>query len=119
MSDFPLLKTGAVAQYPASRAIEFSTHVTEFVDGSTQRHRDQAQGLRRWVIRLEALEEGELRQIERFFVEQQGRYGSFRFVDPWDGVAYADCSFEDDVEWSELTREGAGRTSVTIRQNRG
>lgn len=34
MQEFPLLKSGAVAQYPAQRAIRFSTQVMRFVDGS-------------------------------------------------------------------------------------
>ena len=33
MSDFPILKTGAVIQYPAEKATSFSTEVLRFVDG--------------------------------------------------------------------------------------
>jgi hypothetical protein len=34
MSAFPALKTGAVLQYPAQRAVQFSTDVVQFIDGS-------------------------------------------------------------------------------------
>ena len=40
MSDFPKLRTGVVAQYPATRELRFSTSVTSFLDGSEQRYRD-------------------------------------------------------------------------------
>ena len=39
MSAFPKLKTGAVAQYPASRALSQATEVVRFLDGTEQRYR--------------------------------------------------------------------------------
>ena len=40
MNEFPKLKTGAVAQYPAQRTTRYSTHVMRFMDGSEQRYRE-------------------------------------------------------------------------------
>jgi len=117
MADFPVLKTGAVAQYPAERTRQFSTVVCEFVGGGEQRFPQFAQALHRWEIRLALLDELELMRLEEFFVEQAGAAGSFVFTDPWDGTEYEDCSFEgDDVELV-FAGNGDGRMSLVIREN--
>ena len=118
MSTFPVLKTGAVAQYPAGRTMEHSTSVQVFVDGSEQRFREFGSAARRWVIRLDLLDEAEMAAMEDFMIAQQGQAGSFSFTDPWDGTAYPDCSFEADaipLEWQDLMR---GHTTVVVRENR-
>ncbi len=117
MATFPLLKTGAVMQYPGERASQFRSQVVRFVDGSEQRYRD-APAVRRWKIRLELLEERELAAIEEFFAENQGAFGSFTFVDPWDGTAYADCSLESDEIVLRLEGEARGMTEFGITENR-
>src|SRR5665811_1030094 len=96
MSAFPLLKTGAVLQYPASQSSGHSTCVLRFVDGSEQRFREQARPLRKWTIRLELLDETEVATLEDFFQSQLGRLGDFAFTDPWDGTTYPSCSLEED-----------------------
>ncbi len=117
MATFPHLKTGAVLQYPASREIRSATQVLTFVDGSEQRYRERATALQRWLIRLDLLDEGEVRQIEEFFLSEQGRYGSFSFVDPWDGEEFPNCSLEDDRLAATFREEGRGRVSFVVRQN--
>jgi hypothetical protein len=49
---FPTLKTGAVAQYPATDSNQFASFVVRFLDGSDQRHRQFPAPLRTWVIKL-------------------------------------------------------------------
>jgi hypothetical protein len=119
MSDFPILKTGAVLQYPATRAIQHSTCVLRFLDGSEQRFREYPSAIRKWAVRLDLLDECEMGRLEDFFQTQQGRLGSFSFTDPWDGTVYPSCSLEDDsiaLEFEGLMR---GRTTLTVRENRG
>ena len=118
MANFPALKTGAVAQYPSDRQQNFSTTVLRFLDGSEQRFPSYGATLRRWVIRLDLLDESELTALEEFFETQGGRAGTFSFTDPFDGTVYASCSFDSDE--LELTFGGPqqGKTSVTIRENR-
>lgn len=118
MPTLPLLKTGAVVQYPARREVRYANQVVRYLDGSEQRYRELGAALRRWVIRLDLLDEGELAALEEFFASQQGEAGSFSFVDPWDSVEYPDCSFADERLDMELTGEMRGRTRLTIRQNR-
>lgn len=117
MADFPLLSTKAVTQYPSARSVEFSTGVLPFIDGSEQRHRRMRQPVRRWLLRLSEAGTEELQAIEEFFVSRQGQTGSFTFTDPWDGVAYADCSFEQDEISVLLNEEGRASATVVIRNN--
>lgn len=118
MATFPALKTGAVAQYPAERVARFATVVQEFVDGSEQRFRQMGSRLRRWVIRLEQLDDAELFRLEQFFVEQRGASGSFVFTDPWDGTVYPDCSIEGDEIELTFESQGQGKTVMVVKENR-
>ena len=118
MASFPALKTGALAQYPSDQIKRFSTLRYRFVDGSEQRFPGFGAPLRRWVIRLELLDEGELARLEEFFMEQGGRTGSFSLTDPWDGIVHANCSFENDVMTADYRESGDGRTSIVVKENR-
>ncbi|MBM3734873.1 MAG: hypothetical protein FJW39_03730 [Acidobacteria bacterium] len=118
MSAFPLLKTGAACQYPAPRALKFSTEVIRFLDGGTQRFRGYASAGRRWVIRLDLLTEPELATMEEFFAGQQGRLGSFSFTDPRDGTVHTNCSFDSDIASFSLDDVQSGATELAIRENR-
>jgi phage-related protein len=119
MTTFPQLKTGAVAQYPASRSVRFQNQTIRFLDGTEQRYRDAAGPLHQWSIRLTALDESEMTALEQFFEDTEGRLGSFAFTDPWDGVQYANCSLASDDLLLGSAAEMRGRTALTIVENRG
>ena len=72
MSAFPVLKTGAVAQYPLERSVRFPVQAVRFLNGSQQIYQLSAGGLRRWAIRLELLDEAEVAALIRFSEAQQG-----------------------------------------------
>ena len=118
MASFPLLKTGAVAQYPADRTGRFSTRVLRFLDGGEQRFAGFGVPLKRWLIRLELLDDTELATFEEFFVAQGGRAGVFTFTDPWDGTVHLNCSFEDDVMTAEYRGRGDGAASLVVKESR-
>jgi hypothetical protein len=118
MAHFPKLKTGAVMQYPGVRRLRFAGQVVRFVDGGEQRYRDYGTPLRSWEIRLDLLEEGELADLEEFFLANQGQAGSFSFVDPWSGTEYPDCSVDQDTFALVLEGELRGATSLVVRENR-
>ena len=118
MSDFPLLKTGAVMQYPGERGRLFSTEIIQFIDGSEQRYRNYSGSLLRWAIRLENLDEEELGRIEAFYAQEQGEFGTFSFTDPWDGTEYPECQFENDEILAEFLAFQDSRTNLKIRQVR-
>src|SRR5215813_4546013 len=96
MGTFPKLKTGAVLQYPATRGLRYANRVMRFLDGTEQRFRANGDAKRRWEIRLDQIDELEMAEIEQFFLENQGVFGSFSFTDPWDGTEYPNCSLESD-----------------------
>ena len=118
MTDFPRLKTNAVMQYPATRDFQFANAVLCFVDGSQQRYRESRDALRRWLIRLDLLDEAELSRLRAFFFAEQGRVGSFSFTDPWDEEEYSDCSLDQDSFQFELAGEMRAKTMLVVRQNR-
>lgn len=118
MASFPKLKTDAVMQYPGGKSLRFASEVVRFVDGGEQRYRDAAGPLRRWVVRLDLLDECEIATLEGFFTANQGAFGSFTFTDPWDGVEYTDCSLEEDALEVAFTGEMRGRAALVVRENR-
>ena len=118
MATFPTLKTGAVMQYPATRTVQYSNQILRFVDGREQRYREFPSTLHSWVIRLDLLDESEMKTLENFFIAQQGEFGSFEFVDPNDNTSYPDCSLQiDDLDFT-LNGERRSQTSVVVRENR-
>jgi hypothetical protein len=117
MSTFPRLKTGAVAQYPASRTAAFATEVFRFLDGAQQRFRQRRGAATRWVVRLDLLDDTEMAEICQFYQSQQGRFGSFTFEDPWDASVHPNCSFEADELLMELDGEARGKLQLVIKEN--
>ena len=114
MSDFPKLRTGVVAQYPATRELGFSTSVKSFLDGSEQRYRDLRGGRRRWVISLSQLDESELAELTDFFEQRQGRFGTFDFEDPWDGAVVTGCRLALDHMESRADGEFGNSTQLIV-----
>ena len=114
MAGFPKLKTGAVAQYPITRELRLQNQTLRFVDGTQQRYRDAGSARRRWVIRLDLLDEGELGAMEEFFATQQGAYAEFTFMDPWDAQDYTNCRLDSDTAALVSAGEMRGSTTLTV-----
>ena len=119
MATFPLLKTGAVAQYPLQRGEFFLTEIVAFLDGSEQRFRSSGADLRRWVVRLDWLDESEMVMIEQFFLSLEGTAMNFAFTDPYDATVYQNCSLENEDLTIQMDHLFELRTAIGIRQNRG
>ena len=119
MATFPILKTTAVAQYPAMRYVQFRNQTVRFVDGTEQRYRDASGPLHRWGIQLSELDESEIAAVEAFFATNQGEFGSFAFTDPWDGQIYNNCSLAGESLDLRALAEMRGSTTLTVVENRG
>jgi hypothetical protein len=117
MAAFPQLRTGAVAQYPSQKEIAFRTTVTRFIDGTEQRFRAAKGPTPRWLIRMSQVSAQEIAILEDFVESVQGQFGSFSFVDPWDGTEYPDCSLEADEFAANGVSEWRWATSLIIRNN--
>jgi len=114
MATFPVLKTGAVAQYPLERTIRFKTQTVKFLDGSQQSYRLYKKSLRRWLVSLNSLDEQELSAVIAF-VEQQGS-AAFSFADPVTGESAAKCVIGGDSFDSGLTSEMKGHATLSIEE---
>lgn len=117
MADFPVLKSGAVAQDGSLAAVRFGTRVLRFANGAEQRFRDSKGPRRRWTIRLELLTDEEMSALALFLDARQGRHGRFSFFDPWNEVEYADCSLGSDTQEIDLREHARAGTTIRITQN--
>lgn len=117
MADFPILKSGAVAQDGIRAGVRFATQVVHFAGGGEQRFRQRKAGLRQWVIRLEMLTDEESAALLAFLESRQGRHGVFSFFDPVDEVEYLNCSLETDNHVLELRDLAQTAGTIRIRQN--
>lgn len=111
---FPLLKTGAVAQYPLDRGTLFSTQAVRFLDGSQQKFRLCGMGLRRWRVSLDLLDEEELCALIDF-VDAQGS-GTFAFTDPISGQTTATCVLATQQFDAAMQAELRGQASIEIQE---
>jgi hypothetical protein len=111
---FPTLKTGAVAQYPLHRGLRFQTQAVRFMDGSLQRYRIYGGNLRRWMVKLDLLDEQELGALIAF-VEQQGG-AAFAFTDPLTGDSVANCIISGQSFAAGMTDEMNAQATVSIEE---
>ena len=114
MATFPVLKTGAVAQYPLDSSVSFSTQAVRFMDGSQQKFRLYGTGLRQWTLKLDQLDEQELGAVIAF-VEQQGS-AVFAFPDPVTGESVATCMISGQQFDATMSHAWSGQTTVVIEE---
>jgi hypothetical protein len=117
MAAFPTLRSGAVMQYPAQRQTRCSTSTLRFMDGREQRFRAIRGPRCTWTVRVDLLTDEELDELQRFFIAMSGSHGRFSFTDPWNGVTYPDCSFDQEAFEAEWTAPGRSKATVIIREN--
>jgi len=115
---FPTLKTGATAQYPASKSISYSSFVVRFLDGSDQRCRTYSAPLHKWALPYTLLDDTEVSTQEQFFAAQEGQAGTFSFTDLWTQTPYPNCSLARDNFSSELKQEAQVTTAALVTENR-
>jgi hypothetical protein len=114
MPTFPVLKTGAVAQYPLGYGVRFSTAAVRFMDGSLQKFRLYGNGLRRWTIKLDQLDEEELGAVIAFVEQQQS--ATFSFTDPLTSEVVAECAIAGQQFDATMNQEMNGQTTLVIEE---
>jgi hypothetical protein len=119
MATFPVLSTGAVAQYPLSRGTTYDVDVVKFIDGSQQRCLVRGRGLRRWLVSLAQLAESELSALEDFFDSVQGNTALFTFADPVTGNSIPNCRLANPSILTQYLATGSGSASVWIEETNG
>ena len=114
---FPSLTTGAVAQYPLNRNATIPVEAYTFLNFARQVYRDLAAPKKTWTIALDMLDAGEIAMLKAFFEQQQGQYGTFTFVDPWDGTTHTACSFSGDLFDQQQAVETQNKTTLTFYEH--
>ena len=118
MLQFPVLKTGAVAQYPLTLKLSYRADIVWFLDGSEQRFRNAPSILHQWEIALDLLDEQEMGEIEQFFLSALGSDETFAFTDPASQTVYPNCSIIEDSIELDYVAPLLGKTKLSIRENR-
>lgn len=116
MPSFPILKTGAVAQYPMTTAIRFVTQDVRFLDGSRQTYSMQGNVLRNWRIQLDRLDAQEAAGIAQFVEAVQG--AGFAFPDPVTGTNVLNCVFDAEEQAMDSTGEMRAGAVLVVRETR-
>ncbi len=111
---FPLLRTGAVVQYPFERHTRYRTETVRFLNHAEQVYQDVNTARRTWVIRLAELDGREVASLRQLFEDNQGRKGTFSFTDPWDSVNYPNVAFASDEFPVEQEIETQHSLTLTI-----
>lgn len=91
MLTFPVLTSGAVAQYPLPISYTSPVQVIRFIDGTDQRFLERGKALRSWHVQLSFVNEDEIHQLENFFQSIAGQYSMFSFPDPYSGQTVPNC----------------------------
>ncbi len=112
--NFPVLKTGAMAQYPLGKSVRYSTQAVRFMDGSQQKFRLNGYGLRRWTVKLDQLDETELSALIDFVDAQDS--ATFSFTDPSTGTSVPNCMISGDQFDATMTGEMTGQASIVIEE---
>lgn len=119
MADFPTLSSAAITQYPVGVTNIQTARVIRFMDGSDQRYRLRGRSLRQWEIHLDLLNELEIQQLESFFTNMQGDYGTFSFPDPFSGVSVPNCRLAAPELVSEYSGVDSSATSFWVIETYG
>ena len=114
MATFPQLKTGAVAQYPATKSLRYQNQTLRFLDGTEQRYRDSAGPLHQWVINVNELDESEMAAFEQFFENNQGRLASFAFAARQSGIAASNRRAPVSVSHTTRRRRSVSTMAISI-----
>jgi hypothetical protein len=116
MATFPILKSGAAAQYPLGVSERYVTQAVRFLDGSSHRYSIAGARLRRWQVKLDLLDESELGAVTAF-VDAQGS-DVFTFVDPVTGASAEKCVLSGNPFEALMDDEMHGRASLVIEEIR-
>lgn len=111
MLRFPSLKTGVIAQHPLAGGLDRPVRIFTFLDGKEQRF-PVRRGSRRWVVRLDQLDEREAAAVEAFVRTHLLTLEPFEFIDPATGEAHSPCRLAGDVH--EIRAGGPGRVATAL-----
>ncbi len=93
---YPQIGTnGMMVQLPFGQTFSHLTSVSELDSGPRQSYAWRPNPLKAWDLSYAALEPIEYETLLGFFLEQQGRYGEYTFLDPGGNMVPASENFAD------------------------
>lgn len=119
MNTFPLLRTGAVTQYPLLLGTSQGVSIIRFLDGAEQRFLSQGRQFRRWQINLRQLSDAEISRLETFFEQQSGAYSPFTFPDPYSRTDVPNCRLDPEEFAVDVTAFMSSTTSFWVVETNG
>jgi hypothetical protein len=119
MLTFPMLSTGAVAQYPLPVTYTLPVETIRFIDGTDQRFMSRGKVLRTWHIQLTALNENEIQNIEDFFDSLEGQYSLFVFPDPYSGQSVPNCRMGQSSLVTDYLAVGLASSDLWVVETNG
>jgi hypothetical protein len=117
--EFPILSSGAIAQYGLPLGRSSPSQIIRFLDGTDQRFLTRGPMLRRWLIDLHLLNESEIASIEAFFNAMGGQYSTFNFPDPIGGTSVPNCRIGAPDLVSEYQDVDIAATSLWVVETNG
>jgi hypothetical protein len=119
MLTFPLLNSGAVAQYPLPLSYTSPVAIIRFIDGTDQRFVARGTTLRTWRIHNAFLNEDEIYQVELFFESTKGQYSLFDFPDPYSGVLVPNCRLGENALSTDYVGVDLASSSLWVVETNG
>lgn len=119
MLSFPLLNTGAVAQYPLPLSYTLPVEVIRFIDGTDQRFVARGKALRSWHVQFSFLSEDEINRLETFFESMGGQYSMFSFPDPYSGQIVPNCVLGEATLITDYVATDLSSSSVWVVETNG
>lgn len=119
MLTFPVLNSGAVAQYPMPISYVSPVETIRFIDGTDQRFVTRGMTLRTWRIELSFLNEDEINSLEQFFEALSGQYQMFAFPDPYSGTTVANCRLGENSLATDYLATDLGSASLWVVETNG
>lgn len=114
MATFPLLKTGAAAQYPLEMGWQSASEEVRFLDGSRQTYLLHRAPMRRWYLQFDLLDEVEVSQLSQFV--EANKYLPFAFPDPISGTTIPACRFHGAAVIVDSKTEGSAAVSLVVEE---
>ena len=119
MLTFPLLGSGAVAQYPLPLSYTTPVEIIRFIDGTDQRFVARGKTLRTWRIESSFLNEDEIYQLELFFESVEGQYSLFSFPDPYSSELVPNCRLGENSLTTDYVGVDLASASLWVVETNG
>lgn len=116
MASFPSFVSGSyVAQFPFVRSLEFVNSTAITPAGVAASWYFRSTPLLSWELKY-SVSDAELDTLKAFFLDRWGRYKTFSFTDPRNGITYPRVRFDQDAIVRRATEFNSNSVEVRLVQ---